>query len=352
MMNYVLKKFFENLSISKVKDRVFKLSIGQLENRFEFELVFSVDVSNVKFNNLFELMDFVEKNKDDIRSLYVNISDLDFEIMSYFIKNFNGDFQYTNSFDTGRNLIVKNPKVTYDDNASEFVYESNILSIFPNESNYKIINKSCDLEQFRNELKKVKDILTVMPKTKNLFYPEININENEIEFTSSYNFSSNKILIKDNLILVMSKDKLLMVTIYDINSIANLINYKNLINSNKFEIEYIINDKLSILFKIYNDNVEIISDYFLYRVSNDNKLKISKIEKDNKNTDLYSFLTSDSIYSIKIVLKIVNDFLSVKNSDFLNFEVYSKLLLVKNTFNNYFNNFDDVKEFFAKNDLY
>ena len=351
-MNYVLKKFFENLSISKVKDRVFKLSIGQLENRFEFELVFSVDVSNVKFNNLFELMDFVEKNKDDIRSLYVNISDLDFEIMSYFIKNFNGDFQYTNSFDTGRNLIVKNPKVTYDDNASEFVYESNILSIFPNESNYKIINKSCDLEQFRNELKKVKDILTVMPKTKNLFYPEININENEIEFTSSYNFSSNKILIKDNLILVMSKDKLLMVTIYDINSIANLINYKNLINSNKFEIEYIINDKLSILFKIYNDNVEIISDYFLYRVSNDNKLKISKIEKDNKNTDLYSFLTSDSIYSIKIVLKIVNDFLSVKNSDFLNFEVYSKLLLVKNTFNNYFNNFDDVKEFFAKNDLY
>lgn len=351
-MNYVLKKFFENLSVSKVKDRVFKLSIGQIDDRFEFELVFSVDISNVKFNNLFELMDFAEKNKDDIRSLYVNISDLDFEIMSYFIKNFNGDFQYTNSFDTRRNLVVKNPNVSYDDYASEFVYESNILSIFPNESNYKIINKSCDLEQFRIELKKVKDILTVMPKVKNLFYPEININDNEIEFTSSYNFSSNKILVKDDLILIISKDELLMVTIYGINSIANLVNYKDLINNDKFKIEYVINDKLSILFKIYNDNVEIISDYFLYRVSDDNKLKISKIKRDNKNNDLYSFLTSDSIYSIKIVLKIVNNFLSIENSDFLNSEVYSKLLLVKRVFNDYFNNFDDVEEFFVRNDLY
>lgn len=351
-MNYVLKKFFENLSISKIKDRVFKLSIGQLENRFEFELVFSVDVGNVKFNNLFELIDFAEKNKDNVWSLYVNISDLDFEIMSYFIKNFNGDFQYTNSFDTGRNLVVKNPEVSYDDNASEFVYESNILSIFPNESNYKVINKSCDLEQFKNELKKVKDILTVMPKVKNLFYPEININDNEIAFTSSYNFSSNKMLIKDNLILIISKDELLKVTIYDINSIKNLVNYKDSINNDKFEIEYVINDKLSILFKIYNNYVEIISDYFFYRISDDNKLKISKIGKDNKNNDLYSVLTSDSIYSIKIVLKIVNSFLSIENSDFLNSEVYSKLVLVENTFNDYFNNFEDVEEFFAKNDLY
>jgi hypothetical protein len=348
-MDYVLKKFFESLNISKIQDGVFKLQKGQLDNKLDIELSFAINTENLEFNNLFDILQFAKENLSGVRSLNIKITDLEFKVMSYFIKNFNGFFEYINSVDSRRNVVVHNPKVSYDDYGSEFVYKSYILSIFSNKGDYVVVNHSSSLENFKNELKKIYNILSYMPRSKNLFYPEINITENKIEFKSSYIFSNKKVLIEDDLILAIQNDKLSRITIYDINSIKKFVNYRDLMPEYLVEIKYVIRDNLSLLFKINADTVEISSDYFSYLIYEHNKLKISNIKNEIENNNVYSFVMSDSLLSIKVVLKIINGFLSIKNSAFSGSKLYSIFFSVKNAFENYFNNFDEIEELFIKN---
>ena len=87
-MDYVLKKFFESLNISKIQDGVFKLQKGQLDNKLDIELSFAINTENLEFNNLFDILQFAKENLSGVRSLNIKITDLEFKVMSYFIKNF------------------------------------------------------------------------------------------------------------------------------------------------------------------------------------------------------------------------------------------------------------------------
>ena len=86
-----------------------------------------------------------------------------------------------------------------------------------------------------------------------------------------------------------------------------------------------------------NDFLKYIFPW-LWFMSNDSDKKAS-----------YGDEMSDSLLSIKVVLKIINGFLSIKNSAFSGSKLYSIFFSVKNAFENYFNNFDEIEELFIKN---
>lgn len=352
MMNDVLKKFFEKFSVSQTHNEVFKLNAGQLDNKLDIKFIFRVGTENLKFDNLFKILQFLEENPDVLRAIEVKIEDLDFELMKYFVKNFNGIFEYKNSFDSRLDLTIINPEFSYDDYGSEFVYHSDTLHIFSNGSDYVFINNTASFEKLIEELKKVNHILSVIPKADNLFYPVINIKPDETEFKSSYTFSSKKVIVRDNMVLAIENDKVVRITIYDINSIVDIVSYKDFETNDMFEINYIISDDLSLLFKFNSDLVEVSSSYFSYIIDENGKLKLSNAKTYVDKKGLYSVLSSDSIFSMKIVLKVVNEFLLINNSHFLESELYNSFKVIKKSFEDYFNDFSDIEEMFNKTELF
>ena len=351
-MNDVLKKFFEKFSVSQTQDEVFKLNAGQLDNKLDIKFIFRVGTENLKFDNLFKILQFLEENSDVLRDIEVKIEDLDFELMKYFVKNFNGVFEYKNSFDSRLDLTIINPKFSYDDYGYEFVYHSDTLHILSNGSDYVFINNTSSFEKLIEELKKVNHILSVIPKADNLFYPVINIKADEAEFKSSYKFSSKKVIVRDNMVLAIENDKVVRITIYDIDSIVDIVNYKDFEINDMFEINYIISDDLSLLFKFNSDTVEVSSSYFSYIIPENDKLKLSNAKTYVDKKGLYSVLSSDSIFSMKIVLKVVNEFLSINETCFLESKLYNSFNLIKKSFEDYFNDFSDIQEMFNKTELF
>lgn len=351
-MNDILKKFFEKFSVSQTHDEVFKLNTGQLDNKLDIKFIFGVGTENLKFDNLFKILQFLEENPDVLRSIKVKIENLDFELMKYFVKNFNGVFEYKNSFDSRLDLTIQNPKFSYDDYGSEFVYHSDTLHIFSNGSDYVFINNTSSFEKLNEELKKVNHILSAIPKADNLFYPVINIKPDETEFKSSYKFSSKKVIIRDNMVLGIENNKVVKITIYDIDSILDIVNYKDFETNDMLEINYIISDDLSLLFKFSSDLVEVSSSYFSYIIDKNGKLKLSDTKIYVEKKGLYSVISPDSIFSIKIVLKVVNEFLSINNTQFLESKLYNLFKLIKKSFDDYFTDFSDVEEIFTKKELF
>lgn len=352
MMNDVLKKFFEKFSVSQTHNEVFKLNSGQLDNKLDIKFIFRVGTENLKFDNLFKILQFLEENPDVLRGIEVKIEDLDFELMKYFVKNFNGVFEYKNSFDSRFDLTIQNPNFSYDDNASEFVYHSDTLHIFSNGSDYVFINNTESFEKLIEELKKVNHILSVIPKADNLFYPVINIKPDETEFKSSYTFSSKKVIVRDNMVLAIENDKVVRITIYDIDSAVDIVNYKDFETNDMFEINYIISDDLSLLFKFNSDLFEVSSSYFSYIIDKNGKLKLSNAKTYVDKKGLYSVLSSDSIFSIKIVLKVVNEFLLINDTQFLESKLYNSFKVIKKSFEDYFTDFSDIEEMFNKTELF
>lgn len=351
-MNDILKKFFEKFSVSQTHDEVFKLNTGQLDNKLDIKFIFEVGTENLKFDNLFKILQFSEENPDVLRSIKVKIEDLDFELMKYFVKNFNGVFEYKNSFDSRLDLIIQNPKFSYDDYGSEFVYHSDTLHIFSNGSEYVFINNTSSFEKLIEELKKVNHILSVIPKTDNLFYPVIDIKPHQTEFKSSYTFSSKKVIVRDNMVLGIENNKVVKITIYDIDSILDIVNYKDFETNDMLEINYIISDDLSLLFKFSSDLVEVSSSYFSYIIDKNGKLKLSDTKIYVEKKGLYSVISPDSIFSIKIVLKVVNEFMSINNTQFLESKLYNSFKVIKKSFEDYFTDFSDIEEIFTKKELF
>lgn len=351
-MNDILKKFFEKFSVSQTHDEVFKLNTGQLDNKLDIKFIFEVGTENLKFDNLFKILQFSEENPDVLRSIKVKIEDLDFELMKYFVKNFNGVFEYKNSFDSRLDLTIQNPKFSYDDYGSEFVYHSDTLHIFSNGSDYVFINNTASFEKLIEELKKVNHNLSVIPKTDNLFYPVIDIKPHQTEFKSSYTFSSKKVIVRDNMVLGIENNKVVKITIYDIDSILDIVNYKDFETNDMLEINYIISDDLSLLFKFSSDLVEVSSSYFSYIIDKNGKLKLSDTKIYVEKKGLYSVISPDSIFSIKIVLKVVNEFMSINNTQFLESKLYNSFKVIKKSFEDYFTDFSDIEEIFTKKELF
>ena len=98
--------------------------------------------------------------------------------------------------------------------------------------------------------------------------------------------------------------------------------------------------------------VEVSSSYFSYIIDKNGKLKLSDTKIYVEKKGLYSVISPDSIFSIKIVLKVVNEFLSINNTQFLESKLYNLFKLIKKSFEDYFTDFSDIEEIFTKKELF